>query len=344
MVLIDAVYINQTGGLVLLEHIIDRMTRQISLQKVVFLLDDRVRNHFCNTNRHLNIIYLKGSELTRLNYYVKHKKDFNKVLCFANVPPPIKVDAEVFTYFQNALIIDRDSQTTFPWKARLSLKLKYFLIRSRLVNTDFFIVQTQNVSELLTKKFQWHNARVKVLPFYSCTTNCSVRKAKFDNKKFFYPASGHSHKNHEILLEAWINLKKTKKINGELHLTVGESFKELSEKLIRLNQEGYKVINHGVLSKERVNELYRQSNFVIHPSFCESFGLVLIESLMNECILIAPDLPYVKSIVVPNYFFDARDRCSIEKAIMHAYCGENSLESKVVITDKTEELIKLICG
>ena len=172
-----------------------------------------------------------------------------------------------------------------------------------------------------------------------------VNTTELDQKEnaFFYPAIGASHKNHDRLLQAWRNLYRTEKIKYNLHLTIDRNTtNELYLKISKLQAEGVPIINHGYLSKSEVDKLYAKCKFVIHPSLGESFGLVLIEALKNNCILLAPDLPYVKAIVKPNYYFNAGKTDTIEIAVMQAISGENCSNSEILVKSELESLVKCI--
>lgn len=342
MILIDAIYINETGGLVLLDKIIDVIKQSHSGEEVIFLLDVRVKKYANNKIINGKTFFLESSEFARYNYYRRRRNIFRKIFCFANVPPPVRMRGVVFTYFQNALIIDKQAQNLFPLKSRLLLRLKKYIIVTRLRNTNHIIVQTAYIKTLLVKELCLNEGKVLVIPFYTSEKVACGTKNNSANGKFFYPAAGYHHKNHDLLLNAWINLERTSNFKGELHLTVGQSFEILSNRISRLQNHGHAIVNHGLISKDRANELYAECDYVIHPSLCESFGLVLIEAIENNCILLASDLPYVKSVVIPNYFFNARDSRSMEKSIVEASNRINSLDSKILTANRINELMQLI--
>ena len=42
-------------------------------------------------------------EVSRARFYTQHGKRLERVLCFGNVPPPIRLEADVAVYFHNML-------------------------------------------------------------------------------------------------------------------------------------------------------------------------------------------------------------------------------------------------
>lgn len=344
MILIDTIYICQTGGKNLLDLLIDQFEKESSKEEIIFLIDNRIKEfYFERKFKHIKVEFLKGSEFNRYQYYAKNRSTFRKVLCFANVPPPIRLNCVVMTYFQNILLLDKDIQKYFPFKSHLFFRLKGHIIKKRLKNTDSYIVQTSHVKALLVNSLNYSINKIKIIPFFN--DNAPLKKAESEEKEyaFFYPATGVFHKNHDRLLQAWSNLYQKGKVKAPLHLTIDPNFKNpIYQKIIELQKEGVPIINHGLLLKSEVDKLYMKFKFVIHPSMGESFGLVLIEALKNNCILLAPDLLYVNAIVKPNYYFNANKPETIEKSVMQAISRENFLNSEILVKNELESLVKYI--
>lgn len=344
MILVDAIYICQTGGKNLLDLLIDEFEKESSKEQIFFLIDNRIKEFYIDREfKQIEVEFHKASEFARYKYYSKNKNNFRKVLCFANVPPPIKMDCEVMTYFHNVLLFDKDLQKYFSCKNRFLFALKGYLIKKRLDKTDNWLVQTDHVKELLVKYLKPNVDKVKILPFFNDETLINVIELEKKENAFFYPAIGAFHKNHDRLLQAWRKLYLESKINNRLHLTIDKnSSRLLNTKINKLQAEGVPIINHGYLSKTEVDSLYAKCNFVIHPSLGESFGLVLIEALKNNCILLAPDLPYVDAIVKPNYYFNATKTDSIEHTVKQAVSGVNCSNSEIFVKSEIEDLINYI--
>lgn len=344
MILIDSIYICQSGGKTLVDLLIAQFEIESSIEEIVFIIDSRLEYFYRDRNfKQIKIEYCKGSEFSRYCFYSKNKKSLRKVLCFANVPPPIKLDCEVITYFQNIILLDRDVQKCFPLNNRILFLLKGYIIKKRLNKTDTWLVQTEHVKELLVKYLNINVEKIGILPFFNNETFANQVGLDQKENAFFYPATAASHKNHNRLIQVWKNLHRESKINYYLHLTIDkDSSSILYCKINKLQLEGVPIINHGYLSKSEVDKLYSKCRFVIHPSLGESFGLVLIEALKNNCILLAPDLPYVKALVKPNYFFNANETDAIEKSVLQSIFGENCLNSEILITSEINKLVQYV--
>lgn len=344
MILIDAIYICQSGGRNLLRLLLDQLEKESLKDEITFLLDNRIKEFYlAKTFKQIKVEFLKGSEINRYQYYSKYKNTYRKVLCFANVPPPIKLDCEVITYFQNVLLFDRNLQKYFSFKNRFLFALKGYIIKKRLGNTNCWLVQTEHVKELLVKYLKVNNDKIKIFPYFNDETLVKLIDLGKKENAFFYPAIGASHKNHDRLIQAWRKLYRESKIKYDLHVTIDKgSSSVLYSKINTLQAEGVPIINHGYLSKSDVDKLYAKCKFVIHPSLGESFGLVLIEALKNNCILLAPDLPYVNELVKPNYFFNAKETASIEKSIVQAISEKSYPASEIFIKTELDSFVKYI--
>jgi hypothetical protein len=89
MTLIDALYINKGGGAVLLQYLIETILAGAHKDKFFFLLDPRFDIPAQLTTNY-TVIPNKVSE--RVKFYKQHRNDYTKVFCFANTPPPIKIE------------------------------------------------------------------------------------------------------------------------------------------------------------------------------------------------------------------------------------------------------------
>tara|TARA_B110000003_G_scaffold276536_1_gene323678 strand:- start:4855 stop:5886 length:1032 start_codon:yes stop_codon:yes gene_type:complete len=341
MILVDAVYITYGGGKVLLDLLIEKIEQTENKNKIHILIDIRNKDLFLNVKYNkITIIFLKNSELSRALFYIKNRNLLSKVFCFANIPPPIRLKCKVSTFFQNILLIDRELRSNFSFKLRLSLFLKEIILKSRNNFCDDWIVQTEHVKVLLANNLNIQKQSIKIFP---CFEDININLKNKTSSAFFYPAINMSHKNLEKLIDVWNYLFKKNLLRNELHLTIeNNDTNNISTKLFKYQLEGVPIVNHKYISKFEVNKLYAKCKFVIHPSLGESFGLVLIEAIQNNCVLLAPNLPYVNSIVKPNYYFDPHKTESLVQTILSAISGENKLPASIVIKNKSKDFINHI--
>lgn len=334
MILIDSLYINNSGGKVLLDYLVDELEKARS--DVFYLFDSRVKGSY-NSIPEIRKTYLKASIINRANFYRHHQDQFQKVLCFGNIPPLFKVPkSQVYTYFHNTLILRTPQQ--YQLKNKITVNLQKLFIWLSRSNTDKWIVQSSNVASELQERLAINPANIVIIPFFNAINQCNEGAVR--SKSFVYASTGASHKNHDRLLAAWVELFNDGK-DPELHLTIPPGNPVLIEKIVTLNQRGLRIRNHGVLPYSDLLDLYCQNEFIIYPSLSESFGLPLIEGVKSGCKIIASDLPYTYAVVQPSLTFNPYIVSSIKEAVCFAL--DNSLpESECVIKNEIELLIKLL--
>lgn len=334
MILVDSIYINYSGGKVLLDYLVEALEKaQI---KAFYLFDARVNDSY-STIPVTRKIYMEASVINRIKFYSSNYKRFSRILCFGNIPPFIKLkNTQVFTYFHNTLILQTPKK--YLLKNRIKVLLFRMLVWVVKSNTDKWVVQSSNVASLLHKKLGVNQEHIITIPFYRDIGKCNESVSR--SKGFIYASTGASHKNHERLLAAWIELYNEGK-SPELHLTIPPNKQALINKIKELNNKGLKIINHGFLPNHKLMELYCQTEFFIFPSLSESFGLPLIEGVESGCKIIASDLPFTFAVVQPSLTFNPYDVNSIKEAV--SFSLDNSLpKSKCLIQNKIQLLIEIL--
>jgi glycosyltransferase involved in cell wall biosynthesis len=334
MLLLDAIYINNSGGKILLDYLIEEFEKK--QLAVHYLLDERVRNNHPEIIKN-KVTYLEASLLKRHQFYLKNRKSFSKILCFGNLPPSLKLNVEVYTYFHQKIFLEIPKD--IPFKQKIVFKIKRIIFKILKTHTDFWIVQTQAMKDIfLAKTLTLNKEKVLIIPFYP-----SLKKSDNENRKkavFVYVSSGSPHKNHLNLLEAFRNFYDMRKV-GELHLTIGDEFKELCNLISKMNAEGYPVVNHGFISRDSLGAIYDKAAFSIYPSLSESFGLGIIEAIENGCDIIGSDLPYTYAVCKPSLVFDPIKVESIVLAFQKAI--EKHLQpTEQLVFNEIDKLVNLL--
>jgi glycosyltransferase involved in cell wall biosynthesis len=339
MLLIDALYINKSGGKILLEYLIDYVVEKKLLNDVFFLFDDRFKSENVKMLNQQEIKFLKSGEKNRFLFYKKYANEFSSFICFANIPPPICIkDKSVIVYFHNVLLLDSTkSNLKLGTKLLLSLKKNYIKF---LNNTNYtWAVQTLNVSNLLEIKLGVDKSKILVCPifdidfFKSC--NSGIEE---NNVNYLYVADGSVQKNHVNLLHAW-SLFVQKNKNLTLHLTLDKTnFEEIINKTQVVSNNQFKVINHGWCTVDQIRDLYKKCNYLVYPSLAESFGLPLIEAAASGCKIIASDLPYVYEVIEPSLVFNPVNTESILKALIRSKDYKNINPTVLKVENKIDLL------
>lgn len=297
MVLIDALYINDGGGKVLLDYLIKKLEE--TDRKIYYLLDNRIRNNIPEIKKTNTVQFLKASLLNRHIFYNKNKNSFTSVLCFGNLPPNIRINASVYTYFHQLLFLKLTGDLTIKQKILYWLKIKVLNFFKK--NTDFWIVQTDLVKKLFLKKYSVLQSKILLFPFYEelPETQSLIRKPN----SYVYISNATPHKNHKLLIEAFEQFYLNHK-TGELYLTVSEDYKEIYNLIIEKQKLNIPIINLGYINRLEIGQIYQQSEFMVFPSLTESFGLPLIEAIEKGCKIIASDLPYTYAVCEPSIVFN----------------------------------------
>ncbi len=337
-ILIDALFINNGGGKELLDYLV-KSTRGYS--SVYFLLDERVKGHFDYLPDD-RVSYLRGSLISRHTYYRNNSKKFTRVLCFGNFPPTVKLEAKVYTYFHNVLFLKSNIQ--YGIKSRILLWIKGQIIKIFRNNTDFWIVQTKVVKLELSKEWKVNQVQILILPIYNSSTG------KFNNNhspflsrpivRFLYVSDGHPYKNHDLLIDAFIQLYRIYK-SVELVLTIGSNYPGLQNRIEQLIQDGIPIVNCGLIPKNKLVDIYTNADIFIFPSLLESFGLGMIEAAQFEIPILASNLPFVYEVIRPMYTFNPNSTESILSSMIEMI-NSNPEKPEIITRNKLNELVELL--
>ena len=104
MILIDFTYINSHGGLNIAQYVLEYLSQKKNFDNYFILFDKR--NFLKLKTYDLKHIVINNNEISRYIFYLKNNFSFNSVICFANVPPPIKQKKKVKVFFHNELLIN----------------------------------------------------------------------------------------------------------------------------------------------------------------------------------------------------------------------------------------------
>lgn len=342
MILIDAVYINRSGGKILLEYLIKTIFDLNIVKNFFFLFDDRLESELLEKIPLQQFELIKGSEYNRFIFYKNRKLIFSSVLCFGNVPPPFNVSIKnVFIYFHNALILENFG-TNYGILTRFIFFSKKSYIRLKSKRRYVWLVQTNHMAELLESKLRVHNDSIKIIPIYDVEKFIGLNKSlEENNQNFLYVADGTKQKNHLLLLDAWKSLNKDHKLGVTLNLTIPPDFFELCQEIEQLRNNGILVNNHGFCDYNKIKHLYANNNYFIMPSLTESFGLPLLEAATAGCEIIAANLEYVHDVLIPLSVFDPKKEEELTNCILNLKKPKEHT-TKIKAMNEIDKLLKLL--
>ena len=337
MILVDAIYINSGGGNTLLKAFLNNLYHYN--YDYVFLIDRR-NKYFLNDFNLNNIYFVNSNERSRGKIYSKIIKTHNieKIFILNNIPPPFKIyNLKVYIYFHNVLLINPFGANYNFFKISIFI-LKYIYILSRNSNKYIWITQTEYLKNLLRKSLYFNVNKILVLPFFNDNANYNNIHEKI--YKFIYVADGSSQKNHKLIFETLFFLANKYRIYPNLHLTFDPIIHhKLNNILLFYQSKGLKLINHGTLNDNNLKQLYSQSEFLIYPSLKESFGLPLIEAILNNCNVIAINMPYVQSTIKPSFYF--KNKNDLVEIILKLNLNNDYDKSKILVQNKIDDIFQL---
>lgn len=319
--MLDALYINDSGGKVLLDYLISELEK--SGKEVFYLLDQRVENKIPQV-RGNKVEFVTASLLERKKFYKNHKSEFSSVLCFGNLPPNIRTSVKVYTYFHQLLYLDLPKD--MAWKRKIIYTLKQKIVNHFKGNTDFWLVQSSLVKNRLSSKYRIPVDNILELPFYPPFSE-QVSLPKIPHT-YLYVSNATPHKNHERLIEAFSEFYQKHK-TGVLTVTVSDDFPELINLIQTKQNQGIPIKNIGFVPREDLQKLYSETEYLIFPSLTESFGLGLIEAIEQGCKVIGADLPYTYAVCEPSLIFNPLNTESIVEALSLSLQPMKHSESKV---------------
>lgn len=309
ILLIDAIYINDGGGKILLDYLLHELEK--TDKKCIYLLDKRMEKKVDFLSNSKNEVYfLEASLYKRHLFYLKHKEKITKVFCFCGIPPSTKLKAIVYTYMHSDLYIKVPKDSSFKFKFLYFLKrlvLKFFAN-----NSNYWMLQTDTIANNFGNKFNIDKGKVFRVPFFPpIERNTEIIREK---NTFVYISNALPHKNHTRLINAFCEFYDKEK-KGKLLITVDFFYQNLVELIEEKQKKGYPIVNLGFIERRKLRDIYSATEFLVYPSLAESFGLSIIEAIECGCKVIGADLEYLYAVCEPSLIFNPVDENSIAKIL-----------------------------
>lgn len=331
--IIHAPNVHTGGGRVLLTELLSSLS---PYARGAAILDRRLQPP-PNLPCEMVVRHIQPSLWARLwaeRYLARISHDHTRILCFGNLPPLARCRGRISVFLHNRHLVSATDLSGFGFKARLRIMAERAWIRLFAPRVDEWIVQTESM-QLLLSRILGTSGKIRILPFVSAETvaggstgNDNSARPAFDPVDFCYVASGEPHKNHRRLIEAWVLLAKQGQFPS-LRLTLDhQEDRELCEWIEQQRRQFDLLIgNVGRIPPDKIARVYRTSNCLIHPSWCESFGLPLVEARSYGLPIVAAELDYVRDVVVPNETFDPQSPRSIARAVRRHLGRRNAVQS-----------------
>lgn len=167
-----------------------------------------------------------------------------------------------------------------------------------LRKVDTTIVQTHWMKDALIAKAGVSEDRIVIQqPDISSNGIGQYEDTPENRKRFFYPATAFTYKNHMTLLKALKYAQDKGLQEYELFLTIKPDENGYTQQLWEYTQKhGLNVVFGGPIPREKVFEMYTKS-ILVFPSYVESFGLPLLEARMTGSPIVTADCPFSREIL-----------------------------------------------
>lgn len=176
------------------------------------------------------------------------------------------------------------------------------LINKSVKKADKVVVQTKWMKEAVAKKGKISINKIDILypqiahELFSLNDKMDINANDFEYPEFFYPAGPYLYKNHDIILDSLVLLKKRglePKVNFTLNGNENTYVKRLRE---RIKDKELNVSFVGKMDRKEVILTYRHSK-LLFPSYIETFGLPLLEARLVGGKIIAARTPFASEIL-----------------------------------------------
>jgi glycosyltransferase involved in cell wall biosynthesis len=188
-------------------------------------------------------------------------------------------------YVHNGLFLHPMKWSFFRKKERVYAFYKYvypIFIFAFSWRRAQFVVQTEWMKNALVNQFSRNENTVYVIKpdLVKINVDSIPDKKVIGGLSCFYPASSESFKNHKLLIDALIYLKRSDSLSDEIiiYLTINKTdIPELFD-LITTNGIQNNVCFLGQIQYSEVLSFYKSCSRVLFPSLIESFGLPMLEA------------------------------------------------------------------
>lgn len=252
----------------------------------------------------LNYPWIKKSWFHRLYFdnlvssKIVEKYNVDEILSLQNVVVP-KVKVKQTLYLHQPLpFVEKRYGLTENFRFWLYQNVISTMIFKSIKKADKVIVQTKWMRDVATKK-----ANVKKEKFFLKQPEIKVSVKKLyksdenSRRLFFYPASGLTYKNHEVIVNACKILKDKGISSYKVIFTLkGDENKHVRKLRKKVIEEDLPVEFIGLIDIDTVYEYYSKS-ILIFPSHIETFGLPMLEAKMHDSPILASDCAFSHEIL-----------------------------------------------
>jgi len=136
----------------------------------------------------------------------------------------------------------------------------------------------------------------------------------------FYPARCYSHKNHQVILDAYCKFRRELEdticfwtIEHGQHAIAGDILDSIANENL-----GNLIYNLGSLSQEQVRSVFSLSDVLLMPTKLETFGIPFVEAMHSGVAIISSDFDFTRAVCGEAAFYlrDADSPEAVRDAII----------------------------
>jgi len=272
--------------------------------------------------------FYKYSIINKIDYWIS----------LHDITPNVKAK-KLFTYCHNSSPFYIPGRIDLKYDKKMCLFSMFynFLYKINIKKNSYVIVQQEWLRREFKKRFKINNIIVahpqddsKIL------YNTSIRKESnpHDKIKFIYASYPRTFKNFEIICRACEILPKEK--NYQVLLTINGTENSYSKFLKQTYGSNEKIKWLGIQKRDKILQLYQETDCMIFPSKLETWGLPISEYKQTGKPIIMADLPYAHETVgdyKKTAFFDVKSAEDLANKML------NVIDNKEGIKQHSEEYI-----
>ncbi len=301
VIVISAVNLVEGGPLTILQKCLAALSEFDNDQYlVVAIVHDKELANFSNVE-YIELKWPKKNWLLRVfyEYIYSYKLSLNikPYLWFSlhDVTSCVKSNRRV-VYCHNAMPFyhSKIKDVANCYKEVLFSYLYKYLYRINIKKNLFIVVQQNWIKDAFIEMFSLNEDKVIVAkPTEKLEDIPKINNVPNENEKiFFYPAFPRTFKNFEVICEACEILCSNGLKNFQIVLTLDGSENHYSHSIYMKYSNLDMIRFVGLLSKEKVAEMYALADCLIFPSKLETWGLPISEFSIYHKPMIISNLPY----------------------------------------------------
>lgn len=281
--------------------------------------------------------------------FLVNKYKINRIFSLQNTIIPLtQVDQIMYLHqslpFSNYRYSLTENKTFWIYQNVISKLISKSIVKAKKV-----IVQTKWMKDAIKGENNIHEKKIIVIPPKVDLDNNNLFIAEDSSfRRFFYPASSISYKNHDVILKAVAELVKKDIFNFEVLLTIDKNDNDYTRDLYsRVDSEELPIKFIGHINRNEVFNLYTKS-ILLFPSYIESFGMPLLECKNINGVIIASNMLFSKEILKNyknSYFFDPFDFHELSKHMMDmVFSGKQmyKLDTNKIEKEASNNLIDIV--